>query len=110
MPQPVGIAQYEGVLIVVCEDGAVYRCDQGFQAAPEDTEWVMLPPVPNTEIQDRMQRLAKQEGGGLQWIGSAPPGAGVNPAEPAWSPGRGGTHSAPFRARSIIPRRKNGES
>ena len=71
MPQPIGIAQYEGSVIVVCEDGAVYRCDHGFQGTPEEAQWIALPPVPNTEIQDRMQRLAKQEDGGLQWISSA---------------------------------------
>ena len=70
MATPIGIAESGGRIIVVCDDGTVYRCDAAFESAPEEARWVSMPPVPNTEFEERLARAERQEGGGLQWLPS----------------------------------------
>ena len=70
MAKPVGVVQEGGRILVVCEDGSVYRCEDAFTAAPDCAEWTVMPAVPNTDFHERLQRQETQTAGGLQWLGA----------------------------------------
>lgn len=67
MAKPIGVAQHRGRLIVVCDDGSVYRSSNNTFGADE-IEWELLPPVPNTEAEEFKLRSHKQETGGMRWV------------------------------------------
>lgn len=95
MAKPVGVVESDGRVIVVCDDGSLYRCEDAFHVAPEAARWETMPPVPNTDIQDQLQRAERQEGGGLQWL--PPPNASAQSAasQPVAPPGERTSRNSP---------------
>ncbi|MBI4410458.1 MAG: hypothetical protein HY561_12165 [Gemmatimonadetes bacterium] len=66
MPRPVAAVESRGKIIVVCDDGTVYRADYAFTGEAGEMRWEMLPPVPNSEAHDRLQSRERQ--GSLRWM------------------------------------------
>ena len=68
MTRPVGVVNQDGRIVVVCEDGAVYRSSE-LAAAPEHAvQWELLATVPGSEADQLRVRSQQGGAGGMRWI------------------------------------------